>query len=140
MPVLNNVIKSLTFLCLSERHKATLDKLHVINQNFLSIKQLQLTNFQIILTKMISPCALITFDTKYSKLIDLYSGQSRFKHLAEFAKFLFPVPHSNSYYESIFTTIRKICTQEKMLLKVMYLLVYVYTRKQHLYETIFLVF
>ena len=31
-----------------------------------------------------------------SKQIDLYSGQSRFKHLAEFAKFLLLIPHSNS--------------------------------------------
>ena len=31
MPVLNNdVIKSLAFLCLPERHQATLDELHVL--------------------------------------------------------------------------------------------------------------
>ena len=31
-----------------------------------------------------------------SKQIDLYSGQPRFKHLAEFAKLLLLIPHSNS--------------------------------------------
>ena len=38
---------------------------------------------------------------KIAKQTDLYSGQPRFKHLAEFAKFLFLIPHSNSYCESI---------------------------------------
>ena len=45
-----------------------------------------------------------------SKQIDLYSGQSRFKHLAEFVKFLLLVPHSNLYCESTFSTMRKIYT------------------------------
>ena len=45
-----------------------------------------------------------------SKQIDLYSGQPRFKHLAEFAKFLFLIPDSNVCRESIFSTVRKICT------------------------------
>ena len=45
-----------------------------------------------------------------SKQIDLYSGQPRFKHLAEFAKFLLLVPHSNLYCKSKFSTIRKIYT------------------------------
>ena len=43
-----------------------------------------------------------------SKQIDLYSGHPRFKHLAELAKFPFLILHSNSYCESIFSTIRKI--------------------------------
>ena len=42
--------------------------------------------------------------------IDLYSGQSPFKHLAEFTKFLLLIPHSNSYCDSIFSTIRQTCT------------------------------
>ena len=45
-----------------------------------------------------------------SKQIDLYSGQSRFKHLVEFVKVLLLIPHSNSYCEIIVSTIRKICT------------------------------
>ena len=45
-----------------------------------------------------------------SEQIDIYSGQPRFKHLAEFPNFLLSIPHNNSYCESIFSTIRKICT------------------------------
>ena len=45
-----------------------------------------------------------------SKQIDLYSGQPWLKHLEELAKFLFLIPHSNAYRESIFSTVRKICT------------------------------
>ena len=40
------------------------------------------------------------------KQIELYCGQTSLKHLAEFAKFLFLIPHSNSYCESIFNTER----------------------------------
>ena len=43
------------------------------------------------------------------KQIELYCGQTSLKHLAEFAKFLFLISHSNSYCESIFITTRKIC-------------------------------
>ena len=52
-----------------------------------------------------------------SKQIDLCSDQHCFKNLVEFAKFLFLIPHinsycenSNSYCESIFSTLRKIYT------------------------------
>ena len=47
---------------------------------------------------------------KTSKQTGLYSGQPRFKHHAEFAKFPFLIPQSNSYCESIFSTVRKIRT------------------------------
>ena len=45
-----------------------------------------------------------------SKQVDLYFGQPRFKHLAEFAKFPFLIPQNNSYCESIFSTVRKTFT------------------------------
>ena len=32
MPVLNNVIKSLTFHCLPEKHQATFDELHILSK------------------------------------------------------------------------------------------------------------
>ena len=42
----------------------------LLDQNFLSNKPLQMMNFQLILAMMISPCAMITFVTKYlNKLI-----------------------------------------------------------------------
>ena len=83
MPVLKNyVIKSLTFLPLPEIHQSTLEELHVLikvlqptrmllNQNFLSSKQLQAMNFQLTLMRMITPNVLITFGTKcLNKLIN----------------------------------------------------------------------
>ena len=45
-----------------------------------------------------------------SDQIGLYTGQSCFKPLAEFAKFLLLIPHYNSSRESIFSTIRKTCS------------------------------
>ena len=51
---------------------------------------------------------MITFGRKYrNKLIYTLST---FKHLVDFGKVLPLIPHSNSYCESIFSTIRKICT------------------------------
>ena len=44
------------------------------------------------------------------KQIDLYSGQPRFKYLAEFAKFIPLIFHSDSYCEIIFSAVGKICT------------------------------
>ena len=55
------------------------------------------------------PPVLITIHTKYfNKLI--YTPVPPFKHLVEFDKYLLLIPHSNSYSESIFSKIRKICT------------------------------
>ena len=70
-----------------------------------------------------------------SKQIDLYSGQPRFKYLAEFPKFLLLISHSNSYCESILSGIGKIFTDGRHNLgkdgtTVMHLLVF--TQKQHL--------
>ena len=45
-----------------------------------------------------------------SKQIDLYSGQHRFKYLAEFPRFLLLISHSYSYCESILSGIGKIFT------------------------------
>ena len=45
--------------------------------------------------------------------MDLYSCQPCLKHLAEFAKFLLLILHSNSYWESIFNTIIKICSDSR---------------------------
>ena len=70
----------------------------LLNQNFLSIKPLQMMNFRLILSMMISLCSLITFDTKHlNKLIYTLVNLALNTYL-------------NSYCESIFSTIRKICT------------------------------
>ena len=73
-----DAINSLTFLRLHESHQTTLDELHVsmqwlpraitdTNGHELELPEYRATmiNFQIILTRMIGPCALITFGTKY---------------------------------------------------------------------------
>ena len=64
--------------------------------------------FPVYFNKDDKSCALITFGTKYLKQIDLYSGQPRFKYLAEFVKLLLLTPHCNSYCETV--SIRKIFT------------------------------
>ena len=125
MPVLKNeVIKSLTFLRLPERHQATSDELHMLMQRFPSV----ITDMDALESEFLEyqatpddelpayfdendkPMRIDHIWHQISTKLDLYSGQPRFKHLAEFAKFLLLIPHSNSYCESVFSTIRKICT------------------------------
>ena len=62
------------------------------------------------------------------KQLQMMNFQPRFKHLAEFEKFLLLIFHSNSYYGNIFCTIRSALTvaitYEKMILhQVIHLLV-----------------
>ena len=68
------------------------------NQNFLSIKQFQMMNFQLILTRMISSWALITFATKQlNKMIYTLFNLA-------LVQYLFLILYSNSYCESTFST------------------------------------
>ena len=119
-----NVIKSLAFLHLPERHQAMLDELHVLMQVFPRVitdmntcesefREYQATSdleFPPYFLQDDKPMRIDHICYQISKQIDLYPGQPRFKHHAEFAKFRLLIPLSNSYCESIFSTIRKICT------------------------------
>ena len=70
----------------------------------------QMMNLQLILTRMISPLHIDNMWYQVSKKVDLILGQPLFKHPTEYAKFLFLSLHSNSYFESIFSTIRNTFT------------------------------
>ena len=121
MPVLkNDVIKSLTFLRLPERHKATLDELHVLMLRFPRVTtdmnalesefiEYQATSYDEFPAYFDDEDHIDHIWHQISKQIDLYSDQPRFKHLAPFSTFLLLIPNRNSYC-SIFSTIRKICT------------------------------
>ena len=68
-----------------------------LESEFLRIKQLQMMNLQLILTRMKSSCSLIPSGTK------------------NLSKFIYTlvnllIPHSNLYWESLFSTIRNTCT------------------------------
>ena len=123
IPVLNNdVIKSLTFVHLPERHQAVLDQLHMLKQrlpeviidmNALESEHLEYQaipddEFPAYFDEDDKPMCINHIWQQLSKQIGQYSGQPCFKHLAESARFLLVIPHSNSYCESIFNTTRKI--------------------------------
>ena len=122
MPVLkNDVIKSLTLPRLPERHQATLDELmqrfsriitdmNALESEFLEYQATPDDEFPAYFDEDDKSMLIDNICHQISKQIDLYSGQPHFKHLAEFAKFLLLILHSNSYCESIFSTTRKICT------------------------------
>ena len=107
-----------------ERHQATLDDLHVLMQRFAGV----ITDMNALESEFLKyqatpddefPTYFVDDDKPMPidhiwyqtfKQIDLYSGQPCFKHFVEFDFHLILIPHSNSYCESIFSTIRKICT------------------------------
>ena len=48
-----------------------------------------------------------------AKISDPCTGQAKFKHLTKLVKFLLLIPHSNAYSENIFSTGKKICTDDR---------------------------
>ena len=119
----NDVIKSLTFLLPPERHQAMLDELHVLMQRLLRvITDMNALESEFLEDQATTDDEFLCFDQEDKpmrtdhiwhqiyKQIDLYSGQPRFKYLAEFPKFLLLISHSNSYCESILSGIGKIFT------------------------------
>ena len=125
MPILkDNVIKSLTFLRLPEMHKASSDNLQVIMEKFpkviLDVYALEskLLEYQAASDKGFSfyfdengkPVRINLIWHQISQLTEPHSNQRQFKNLSQLAKFLLLIPHNNSYCESVFSTIRKICT------------------------------
>ena len=120
----DNVIKSLTFLRLPKRHKASSDDLLVIMEKFskviLDVNALesQLLEYQAVSDSELSsyfdengkPVRINLIWHQISQLTKLHSNQSQFKNLSQLTKFLLLIPLSNSYCESVCSTIRKICT------------------------------
>ena len=107
---------------LPERHQAMLDELYVLMQRLL----MAITNMNAPESEFLEYEATtddefpVCFDEddklrtdhiwdQISKQIDLYSGQPRFKYLAEFPKFLLLISHSNAQWEYT-QWIRKIFT------------------------------
>ena len=111
MPVLkNDVIKSLTLPRLPERHQeAMLDELmqrfsriitdmNALESEFLEYQATPDDEFPAYFNEDDNkPMRIDYICHQISKQIDLYSGQSYFKHFAEFAKFLLLILHSNPF-------------------------------------------
>ena len=112
----------------------------LLNQNFLSIKQLQMMNLQLILTRMISSCALITCRTKYLKtsiynLVKLVLNT--LQNLLNFYFWALTVIHILSVYlvQSEITALMIPTQGRKVILHIVMDLL-VITRKHILWETI----
>ena len=125
MPILKDeIIKSLTFLRLPERHQASTDELQILTQRFPNViadtdgLESEFLDYQATPDDDLpsyfdengKPKRIDYIWHQISLMTDPYSGQPSFKNLAVLAKFLLLIPHSNSYCESVFSTIRKICT------------------------------
>ena len=48
-----------------------------------------------------------------AKISDPCAGQPKVKYLPKLVKFLLLIPHSNAYCGSIFSTVKKICTDDR---------------------------
>ena len=103
----DNVIKSLTFLRLPERHKASSDDLQVIMERFPKvILDVNALESELLEYQAVSDSELPSYFDENGKPLRI----NLIWHQSQLAKFLLLIPHSNSYCESVFSTIRKICT------------------------------
>ena len=122
MPVLkNDVIKSLTFIRLPDRQKATMDEWSILVTRFpkvilqQDITQLEteFLEYQFTSEKELPsylngneiPNRIDFVWNEIAKISDPCTGQLKFKHLPKLAKFLSVIPHSNVYCESTFSTV-----------------------------------
>ena len=127
VPVLKNeILKSLTFLRLPDRHLATEAEIgtllkrfpDVIDKGEINDLHLQLLEFQSLADESLPAYQdddgnRIRIDAVWrdiGKIKDPCSGSPRFPVLVKLAQAMLLIPHSNAYCESIFSTVRKICT------------------------------
>ena len=127
VPVLKDeVLKSLTFIRLPDRHLATQEELNILCNRFPDVidkSELDDLYTQFLDYQALPNESLPDYEDEDGKRIridavwrdiaaikDPYSGTPRFPLLVELAQILLLIPHSNAYCESIFSTVRKICT------------------------------
>ena len=127
VPVLKyEVLRSLTFIRLPERHLASQEELDIILQRFPTVvDEAQLDDLQTQFSdyQAMSDASLLHYNDEDGKKIridavwgdiatvkDPYSGLPRFPVLVHLVRVLLLIPHSNAYCESVFNTVRKICT------------------------------
>ena len=121
----DTVIKSLTFLRLPERYKASSDRLQVLMEKFRKVVlDVNALESKLLECQAASDSESPSYFDENGKPVRInliwhqmwqftesHSNQHQFKNLSQLAKFLLLIPHSNSYCESVFSTIRKICTE-----------------------------
>ena len=122
MPVLkNDVIKSLTFIRLPDRQKATMDELSILVTRFPKVilqeditqLETEFLEYQFTSEKELPsylngneiPNRTDFVWNEIAKISDPCTGQPKFKHVPKLAKFLSVISHSNVDCESIFSTV-----------------------------------
>ena len=130
IPVLkDDVIKCLTFILVPALQKARPDELGILVTRFPNVipqenitqletefLECQSTSDKELTSYLNESKTTNTMDfiwNEIAKINDLCTGQPKFKHLPTLVKFLLLIPHSNVYYESIFSTVKKICTDDR---------------------------
>ena len=130
MPVLKNgLIKTFTFIRLPDRQKATLDELSILVTRFPNfipqedITQLETEFFKYQCTSEKELPSYLDEDkipsrtdfiwNEIAKISHPCNGQPKFKHPPKLVKFLLLIPHSTAYCEIIFSTVKKICTNDR---------------------------
>ena len=122
----DDVIKSLTFTCVPNYQKATLDQLSILVAQFPNVipqeditqldteflehqctSEIELPSY---LNENKTPNRIDFIWYEIIKIIDQCTVQPKFKHLPKLVKFLLSIPCSNAYCESIFSTVKEICT------------------------------
>ena len=125
----DDVIKSLTFTRVPNCQKATLVELSILGTQFPNVIPLeditQLDNeflenqctseieLPSYLNENKTPSRIDFIWHEIAKIIDQCTVQPKFKHLLKLVKFLLSIPLSNAYRESIFSTFKKICADDR---------------------------
>ena len=121
--VLNDdVIKSLTFLRLSDRHKATMNEMSILLKLFLRLGPKNVSDLESELLEFQSrsdselppyfdendkPNRIYTVWMEIAKLKEVSMDQPKFGFFPQLAKFLLLIPHLKAFCESIFSTVKK---------------------------------
>ena len=121
----DEVLISLTFIHLHERHLASHEELDIILQRFPTVVdeaqlddlQTQFLDYQAMSDASLPHCTdedgkKFRIDAVWCDIAaikDPCSGLPRFPVLVKFVRVLLLIPHSNAYCESVFSTVHKIC-------------------------------
>ena len=126
--LIKSLIKSLTFTRVPNCQEAILDELSILVTQFPNVipqkditqldnefleyqctSKIELPSY---LNENKTPNRIDFIWHEIAKIINQCTVQSKFKHLPKLMKFLLSIPLSNAYCESIFSTVKKKCTDD----------------------------
>ncbi|OCU01562.1 hypothetical protein XELAEV_18007353mg [Xenopus laevis] len=121
MPLEDQVLQNLSFLNTNTRLSSTIEELQMLISRFPNIVSSQdmdrlFTEFREYQTSSLSAFQSERIDEFWQKLSlfqDPVIGQPQYRILCKLAKFICLIPHNNATFERLFSTVRKIITDQR---------------------------